>query len=245
MPLQPNLLSEPAWLVPWLCGAGLLLWLATTAGLVWALRQLSEQRREKSELMAALAGCARDGHELSELRDRLNPHFLFNALNTIRFYARTDAQVARELLLDLSEFLKAAVDTNECGTLAEELDRGLSYLKLEQARLGEQLELRLDVEDPPVSLAFPTRVFQPLLSLLLKRAPGGVPEGWRIGVQCRVVESEVRLTVSDNRPGPALPPDRLSALETRLQRHSPGGDLCVEHAGEHRVTITLPKWSHP
>jgi LytS/YehU family sensor histidine kinase len=248
MALQPDLLFESTRLLwpPLFCGVWFYLWLATTAWLAWALRRLAEQRQEKRELMAALAGSARGGQELSELRDRLNPHFLFNAINTIRFYARTDALVARDLLLDLSDFLKGAVDTSDCGTLAEELDRGLSYLRLEQARLGERLQLALDVEDPPLSLVFPTRVFQPLLALLLERAPGSDPEDWRIEVRCQVEEAAVRLTVVDNRPGPVPAGNWLSSLESRLVRQCPGGQLIVEQQPDNRrVTIILPRWRNP
>jgi LytS/YehU family sensor histidine kinase len=247
MAWQPESALQPSWLTPHAAWLLFSLWLATAAWLVWALRRLDEARREKGELLAALAGSSRDGRELSELRDRLNPHFLFNALNTIRFYARTDPQVARELLLDLSEFLKGVVDSNECSTLAEELDRALSYLKLEQARLGERLELQLDVEEPPFTLAFPTRLLQPLFALLLKRSSGAESEGWRIAVRCHVDEEAVRVSLSDNQPGAVPSPEQLSRWRSRLERHCPGSTLEVEHGpvGGQMVTLTLTKWRTP
>ncbi len=225
-------------LLPQLLAMALLGWAATGGWLYWALGRLREERRERANLVSALNGCVKQTQELTNLRDQLNPHFLFNALNTIRYFVRTDSQVARGLLLDLSEFLKGAVDTNECGTLGEELDRATSYLSLERARLGERLELRLQIDEAPGGRPFPTRVLQPLMGLLLKRGPKEEGLPWWIGLSCANDGSEVTLTVADNSPDPSLPDGALTPLAERLQRWCPGATL--ELSGPHQIKLRLP-----
>lgn len=228
---------SPQSLLPQLLAVALLGWGATGAWLAWALKRLREQRQERAELVAALNGCMKQAGELSNLRDQLNSHFLFNALNTIRYFVRTDTQVARGLLLDLSEFLKAAVDINECGTLGEELDRAASYLSLERARLGDRLELRLAVDDAPGARAFPTRVLQPLMALVLKRGPKDEAAPWWIATRCTMDGPGVTLTISDNSPDPTLPEAALAALSERLERVCPGACIFCDC---HQITLKLP-----
>lgn len=229
--------SATSGLLPHLLAVALLGWGATAAWLSWTLKRLHEERRERAELLTALNRCVKQASELSSLRDQLNSHFLFNALNTIRYFVRTDTQVARGLLLDLSEFLKAAVDTNDCGTLGEELDRATAYLSLERARLGDRLELRLAVDEAPAGRAFPTRVLQPLVALLLKRGPTETATSWWIDLRCAMDGPAVILTVADNSPNPALPEHALAGLIDRLRTVCPGASMLCE---AQKITLKLP-----
>ena len=100
-----------------------------------ALRlQEAERRAREGELALTQA-------ELAALRAQINPHFLFNALNTIRYFVRTDPDQARTLLLKLSEVFQRVLRSGAFVPLADEIAYAEAYLALEQARLGERLRV--------------------------------------------------------------------------------------------------------
>src|SRR5258708_20676253 len=82
--------------------------------------------------------------ELRALRAQISPHFVYNALNTIAAFIRTDPDRARELVLEFADFTRRAFrgPQGESATLADELIYVRQYLQLEQARLGERLHIR-------------------------------------------------------------------------------------------------------
>jgi LytS/YehU family sensor histidine kinase len=132
---------------------------------------LAEGHQRERELVEKLAD---NTHGVPE---SLNPHFLFNSLNTIRYFVRTNAGTARELLLDLSLVLQAALRTESQVSLREELETGRAYLRLEQARVGERLEVEDSVPDAELDKLVPSRLLLPLLQALVKgiteRSDGG------------------------------------------------------------------------
>jgi histidine kinase len=114
---------------------------------------------------------------MPDTRETLNPHFLFNSLNTIRYFVRTNTGKARELLLDLSLVLQAALRTESHISLRDELENGRAYLRLEQARVGERLEVDDSVLDDHLDKWVPSRLLLPLLQSLVRgvaeRSAGG------------------------------------------------------------------------
>jgi two-component system, LytTR family, sensor kinase len=102
--------------------------------------------------------------ELKLLQAQVNPHFLFNALNTIVAVTRTDPARARELLVNLSQFFRKNLKRkSETSTLREELDHVGAYLEIEKARLGDRLQVTVDVDPALLDLRLPTFTLQPLI----------------------------------------------------------------------------------
>ena len=107
--------------------------------------------------------------ELKLVQAQINPHFLFNALNTIIAVLRKDADQARDLLLHLSNFFRRNLKrTTDFATLAEELDHVQSYLKIEKARFGDQLTLEMEINDDLMDLRLPVFSLQPLIENAIK-----------------------------------------------------------------------------
>jgi len=107
--------------------------------------------------------------ELKLLEAQVNPHFLFNALNTIIAILRKDADRARELLIQLGAFLRKNLKRDsELSTLEEELAHVRSYLTIEKARFEDRLTVETDVDPSLLNLRLPAFTLQPLIENAIK-----------------------------------------------------------------------------
>jgi two-component system LytT family sensor kinase len=107
--------------------------------------------------------------ELKLLQAQVNPHFLFNALNTIGAITRTDPARARELLVHLSHFFRKNLKrSGDLSTLQEELEHVGAYLEIEKARFQDRLVVETDVDPGLLSLRLPTFTLQPLIENAIK-----------------------------------------------------------------------------
>lgn len=145
------------------------LWIGTSLALQQALRR---EEGLKKQLKLAEANVERD-HTYAFL----NPHFLFNSLNTIRYFVRTNGKTARDLILDLSLVLQAALRREKRVSLNEELESVRAYLRLEQARLSDRLELDDSVPDhdlpQQISAHLLPRMVQGLVNAATSQSNGG------------------------------------------------------------------------
>lgn len=131
----------------------------------WHALQLSLQREQELHRQLKLARIEGQGSPLPP--NQLNPHFLFNSLNTIRYFVRTNGKAAREMLLDLSLVLQAALRRENKASLRDELESARAYLRLEHARLGDRLEIHDQIPDSEMKQLVPTQVFPQLLQALV------------------------------------------------------------------------------
>jgi two-component system LytT family sensor kinase len=121
---------------------------------------LSRYEQQKNLLVSA---------ELKLLQAQVNPHFLFNSLNTVIAILRKDPDRARELLLHLSKFLRKNLKRNcELSTLEEELEHVNSYLFIEKARFEERLSVETDIDPNLLGLTLPAFTLQPLIENAIK-----------------------------------------------------------------------------
>ncbi len=186
---------------------------------------------EVAQRQAAAAELALTRAELRALRAQINPHFLFNALNTIRFFARTDPEAARRLLLHLSEVFQRALRSGESVTLRDELGYVEAYLALEKARLGERLRVEWSLcGEDCLRYTVPTLILQPLVENAVIHAIAKKPEGGTIQVAAKVVAGDLLLQVEDD--GPGIDPGRLAEV-----LGSPEGDRPT--VGLHNVDSRL------
>ena len=141
--------------------------------------------------------------EVRALQAQINPHFLFNTLNTIASLTRTEPLRARELLREFSQFYRATLENSgQLIAVKREIAQTLRYLKFEKARFGEDRVLvEVDVDEDAEDVLIPAFVIQPLVENAVRHAmPDEGPLTIRIAVE-RAGESAVSILVSDDGVG--------------------------------------------
>jgi two-component system sensor histidine kinase LytS len=186
---------------------------------VGLLSALGDQLSAQLQL-SELAGSARAAAsaELKALQAEIEPHFLFNCLNTIASFIRTDPDRARELILAFADYCRWTLSRpGEFVTLEEELGHVRSYLSLEQARFGPQLQVEIDATPEALAVTLPPFLVQPLVENAVKH--GKTERPLRLVVRARVRRGRLRVTVRDNGRGIAR-----EALERVLEPGATTGD---------------------
>ena len=134
------------------------------------------------------------------LQSQMEPHFVFNALNTIASFIRTDPERARRLVLAFADHLRSRLARpGELVTLEDELGHVRSYLELEQARFGEQLQVRMDVAPDALGVRLPPLLVQPLVENAIKH--GKTDRTLHLVVRARLRRGRLRVTVRDDGRG--------------------------------------------
>jgi two-component system, LytTR family, sensor kinase len=165
------------------------------------LTRLGEQLSTQLQL-SELAGSARAAAsaELQALQAQIEPHFLFNCLNTIASFIRTEPERARGLVLAFADYCRwTLARPGEFISLEEELGHVESYLALERARFGPQLETRIDASQEALAVQLPPFLVQPLVENAVKHGKTARP--MQLVVRARVRRGRLRVTVRDNGRG--------------------------------------------
>lgn len=137
--------------------------------------------------------------ELKLAQAQINPHFLFNALNTIIAILRNDSDRARELLLHLSNYFRKNLKrTGDLATLEEELNHVHSYLIIENARFEDKLHLEVDIEEELLTINLPVFTLQPIVENAIKHGISQLLGQGIIRLQAKRVGNMVEITVEDN-----------------------------------------------
>ena len=165
--------------------AGLLLYLLSVAThYLFAAAEVS-RAAERRALEAEVA--ARDA-ELQALKAQLNPHFLFNSLNSVASLAATDPVGARDMCIELGDYLRGTLKGggSDLQPLEEELAQVRRFLRVESVRYGDRLRVAEQIDDECMGVAVPPLILQPLVENALKHGIGELVEGGeiRIGARC-------------------------------------------------------------
>ena len=116
--------------------------------------------------------------EIKALQAQINPHFLFNALNTIISFIRLDPNRARELIINLSTYLRYNLEAAEKHVdIYRELEQVKAYIEIEKARFGEKLHIIYNIEDN-LDVKIPSLIIQPIVENAIKH---GILEGKGMG----------------------------------------------------------------
>jgi two-component system, LytTR family, sensor histidine kinase LytS len=150
--------------------------------------------------------------EIKALHAQVQPHFLFNALNTIVSCIRINPNQARQLLLSLAHYFRKnlASSTELLSTLEEELKHVKAYLTIEEARFQDKLRVIYDIEDGFERLVLPTMTLQPLVENAVKHGLRHMKKGSQIEVRVHSDQKKVRISVSDN--GKGMDKEKVAAL---------------------------------
>lgn len=152
--------------------------------------------------------------ELDVLHAQINPHFLFNTLNTIIMFSRTNPETARRLLIRLAAFFRHSLKKHGLfNTLEEELEYVNTYLVLEKARFREKLRILRDIDPSLMQYKVPVLCIQILVENAIKH--GIMPKMGTGAVQISALRTEEGLLVMIKDDGVGIPRDKLNkVLET-------------------------------
>jgi LytS/YehU family sensor histidine kinase len=185
---------------------------------------------------------------LKALRAQLNPHFLFNSLNSISALTTIDPKRAREMCVLLSDFLRKSLKLGERSmvALSEELDLLRAYLSIEQIRFGSRLVVEWSIAPEAQEIQIPTLLLQPLVENAIKHGIAAIPEGGTITISAArkggFVEIMLENPVDSDSEHPQGLGIGLKQVKMRLQgRYGP--DIFFEAAlkdGQHKVLMVFP-----
>jgi sensor histidine kinase YesM len=193
--------------------------------------------------------------ELSALRNKLNPHFLFNTLHSIIALTRKNPEAAETALFQFSDMLRYVLDTEKSGsdrvTLEDELRFVRDYLELESLRLGPRLNIDWELDEEASHIPLPALSLQPLVENSIKHAFNPHSRPGRLHIRTRLDGKAglLSMTVSDDGPGAEPAAVRqsnglgLRTVERRLQlEYGPRGALAIDTApgSGFAVTMSIP-----
>jgi len=187
-------------------------WRAMLGGLIYLVLVLiyylvsnNQKLQERTQQEERLKGMVRDA-ELNMLKSQINPHFLFNSLNSISSLTMSNPDEAREMIIRLSDFLRYSLKhrENEYVPLGEELGRMKDYLAIEKVRFGEKLLYEFEVDKACEDFPVPTMIFQPLFENAIRHSVYESVDPVAIKFSCTSDEGHMKAVIS-NDYDPAIP----------------------------------------
>ena len=155
--------------------------------------------------------------EIKLLHAQINPHFLFNALNTISAVIRKNPDKARELIQHLSHFFRSNLKQNtETVTLKEELAHVNAYLTIEKARFSDRLEVEINIAQELYDQVLPSFTLQPLVENAIKHGTSNMLEGGRIQIYNRCAPNGCEIVVEDNAGSYVEPDEKHDGLGMQI-----------------------------
>lgn len=153
--------------LPWRAGLGLLYYAIII--LVYYLILYYEDLRERSTKQAQLESLLKSS-ELAMLKSQINPHFIFNSLNSVSSLTIISPEKAREMIVKLSDFLRYSLgkQNDQMNSLKEEVNNILLYLDIEKVRFGDRLNIEVEMDEKCKSLQLPNLILQPIFENSIK-----------------------------------------------------------------------------
>ena len=192
--------------------------------------------------------------QLGMLQYQLNPHFLFNTLNTISALVKfKENDKAHKMITQLGHFLRYSLDNNPALmiTMEQEVAALMLYLDIERTRFGERLTLQFDIDENAKRAQVPSLLLQPLAENSIKYAIAANENGGTIKLKATLQEQELLIELTDTGPGtttdrPAPRTGRRVGLHNTLQRlktlynDAYVFDIDLHPSGGLKVTIRIP-----
>jgi len=180
-----------------------------------------EQQEESQKREAMMSELSKEA-ELTQLRQQLQPHFLFNSLNSINALVVSQPQKAREMVIQLSEFLRGTIrkDPQKWLSVGEELAYLRLYLDIEKVRFGHRLQINIEVAEDAESMQLPQLLIQPLLENAIKYGLYGVTTEVSIALSISKIQNYLMIAISNPYDPEASPAKGtgfgLSSVDRRL-----------------------------
>jgi hypothetical protein len=224
---------------------GVLLYLISVA-FHYVLIAMEESRRAEAQAVEARV-LARDA-ELKALKAQVNPHFLFNSLNSISALTSVDPAKARQMCILLAEFLRMTLGLGEKNAipLAEELALLERFLAIEKVRFGARLHVEEEIQEESRSVLVPPLVLQPLVENAVVHGIGNLPEGGTIRLVSQVNDGRLFIAIENTFDPEATSTRRtgmgMANVRRRLEgRYSGQASIQVTAAADKfRVELSIP-----
>jgi len=229
---------------------GLYIWLmiALISALTWLWfsvreHQVTDARNMTIEKMAREA-------ELSRLRQQLQPHFLFNSLNSISALAGSKPEEARKMIHQLSDFFRGTLkkDDQHLIPLSEELEHLTLYLEIEKVRFGHRLKTDIQCQDAALSMKLPSLLLQPVVENAIKFGLYDTLGETVISIRATTENKNLKIAVENPFDPASTPPRRgtgfgLNSIERRLYLLYARNDLLATSQNENifSTTIKIPQ----
>lgn len=140
--------------------------------------------------------------ELKALQSQINPHFLFNVLNTMTSLIRTNPEKAREVTIDLSSYLRYNLDNNvKSVELIKELNQVDTYIKIEKVRFGDKLNILYDVDESLYNFQIPSLIIQPLVENSIKHGILKKRDNGCVKIIIKKIDKDIEITIEDDGVG--------------------------------------------
>ncbi len=178
-------------------GLGVILYGLSASAQYLAIEFDKARTAERRELESQLAA---QEAELRMLRTQIDPHFLFNSLNSISALTSHNPAGAREMTLQLAEFFRhtLGLEAHRKVTLAAEARLVLHFLSIEQVRFGARLKVEQEIADDAAQCLLPPMILQPLVENAVKHGIGGLPAGGVVRIAARRVGSILQVSVEND-----------------------------------------------
>jgi LytS/YehU family sensor histidine kinase len=223
------------------------LWLWTAGYFGFELiRQRQMVIAEEARLRASLRTA-----ELTLLKSQLNPHFLFNALNTVRALIAESPQRAEKAVTQLARTLRYSLNSSrdELVSLSHELEIVDDYLGIEELRLAERLTVAMDIAHEALQAQIPIMLLQTLVENAVKHGISQLPQGGILRVTARMDSGSLIIEVTNDRPlikSGSIPSDRVglaNAHERLRLMIGPTATLALDLSAPQtaKATVRIPQ----
>lgn len=175
--------------------------------------------------------------EIKSLQAQVNPHFLFNTLNTISALIRIDSEKARSLLIQLSRFFRSNLQGARTNLLplSKELEHVEAYQELEEARFPKRVEMQTTIEEGLEEALVPPFLIQVLVENAFKHAFGNRKEGNRVSIFVTKIENQMMIQVKDN--GQGINSEKIPYLGNVVVSSDSGTGSALENLNRRLVSL--------
>ncbi len=212
----------------------------------WRASQHVNKKIDEQEMQLLQLEQNKTRAELAALEARINPHFLYNALNSIASLIHDAPDTAEEMTMNLSKLFRKTTGKNQATfcTVKEEIEMVKSYIDIEQVRFGKRLRFETTIATDCEDLKVPTFIIQPLVENAIKHGISEIIEQGNISINVEKRQNTFLLSVADNGPNFQLGENSgygLTSIQEKLRLlYGTEGTINLENSPQKRVVITLP-----
>jgi sensor histidine kinase YesM len=205
-------------------------------------RKLNEKELEVAKLQQLKTKA-----ELDALHSKINPHFLYNALNSIADLSITDGKKARKMTIALADLFRYSINysNNSYSTVKEELEMTEVYLAIEKIRFEDQLNYTISLEHDTAHYLIPRFLLQPVVENAVKHGLKATGKMTEINIEVKNNAESLKINVSDN--GPSFPEDLVpgygvKSIYDKLDLLFPGSyEIHFSNQPQKQVSINIHK----
>lgn len=211
---------------------------------------ITAEQYQQAQLRANQAQVFAKEAELQALRNQINPHFLFNSLNSISSLTAFDAQAARSMTIQLAEFFRMTLKygSQQKIKVVQELELCRHFVAIEQIRFGSKLQVEWHINQDCLNAAIPPMLIQPLLENAIKHGIHPIKKGGTINVALQIVQNTLNISISNPIPNQVQPQQGTATglrnlqarLESLYQNQAFLQAQNLSDSGQFIVTCVLP-----